>query len=76
MADLTFAQLFADLVEAAAEEPLPAEFFTRREFAQRANLDYQRAAKRLRELVAAGELLEREAVVDGKRQFVYWFPTD
>jgi hypothetical protein len=71
-AELTFDDLYADLV-AANTETLPDRYITLAQFREDAGLTERVATKRLQDRVKAGELDTRIAVVDGRRVRIWWF---
>lgn len=71
--ELTFAQLYADLVE-ASKQTLPENYFTLKDFVADSGLKPIRAQRILAEQVDAGKLQRREKVViNGHAQTIYWF---
>lgn len=68
MAELTFDELYADLINARRREP-PSASFTAAQFSEDAGLSISRASSILRDEFNAGRL-ERELF--GKK-FYYWF---
>lgn len=71
-AELTFDDLYADLV-AAHTETLPPSYFTLAQFCDDAGLTERVGGNRLKALVDAGKLGTRLASVDGRRVRIWWF---
>jgi len=71
--DLTYAELYADLVESSTRT-LPEQYFTIVQFAQDIGKGRQAAARELAEKVKDGSLLTKLAFVDGYHTHIYWFP--
>ena len=76
MADeLTFEELFADLVEASTRT-LPEQYFTVREFADRTGKPTRTALRELVAMAEEGRLEMQLAVLDGHQARVFWFAGD
>ena len=71
-AELTFEQLYSDLI-AAHTETLPEQYFTLSEFRADAGLSMWVAKDRLKKRVASGELSTKLAAVDGCHLRIWWF---
>ena len=74
--DLSFAQLYADLVEAAAQSPPPEHSFSAAQFAADAGITHKQALDRLRALQARGGIEGDKFIIDGSRQWRFWFPSE
>jgi len=72
MEELTFDQLYADLV-AASSETMPERYFTLTQFCTDTGLKTWAAKKRLAEYVENGKMATRPAVVNGHRMLIWWF---
>lgn len=69
--------ILAELI-AASDVPKPQQphEFTRAQFMEEAGCTYEMAARALKQLVQAGTVHQRPAVVDGKSCILYWRPED
>ena len=76
MADeLTFEEMYADLVEASTRA-LPPNYFSTQRYAEDTGMPERSARRELLALVEARKLETKLAVVDGHKARVYWFVGD
>lgn len=71
-AELSFAELYADLV-AAHTEILPEHYVTLVQFRRDTGLTARVAATRLNDAVEAGRMCTRLATINGRRVRIWWF---
>ena len=72
MEELTFEQLYADLV-AAHTETIPERYFTLAQFRKDTGLSIWMANRRLAGRVDSGELGTQLADVNGRSMRIWWF---
>ena len=70
--ELTFEQLYADLITAHTET-LPEKYFTLAQFRIDAGLTAWMAKDRLDKRVKSGELQTKCATIDGSYSRIWWF---
>ena len=70
--ELTFEQLYSDLV-AAHTETLPERYFTLGQFRNDTGLSYWLARKKLAAYVESGKIETRTATVNGHNVRIWWF---
>lgn len=70
--DLTFDQLYSDLVEAERLKAPPDDSFTAAQFAESSGLAETTAMRRLKKLVTEGNL-ESGIFIDGRERRFFWF---
>lgn len=71
--DLTFAQLYADLVEATAHNDPPPESFGVAQFAEDTGLSVNRALDVLKAMRARGQIEGDKFAINGSCQWRFWF---
>ena len=71
-ADLTFEQLYVDLISAQSEI-LPEQYFTLAEFRTDTGFSDWIAKDRLRKSVETGKLKSRLATINGRHLRIWWF---
>jgi len=74
--DLSFEQLYSDLVEAAAQSAPPERSFGAAQFAEDSGITHKQALDRLRALQARGSIEGDKFVIDGSRQWRFWFGSE
>ncbi len=72
MEELTFEQLYSDLIDASSSV-LPEDYFTSRQFAEDAELSDWSARDKLRALVKSGVLSAKRVNINNKSVLAYWF---
>ena len=70
--ELTFEQLYTDLV-AAHSETLPEKYFTLAQFINDTGLSRYRSGVKLNEYVKSGKMATRLAAVNGRSLRIWWF---
>ena len=70
--ELTYTDLYADLVRAQSES-LPENYFTLSKFCSDTKLSGWMARKRLVDLVDSGTLSTKLARIDGNSRRIWWF---
>ena len=71
--ELSYEQLYSDLVDAATQSEPPARSFSATQFAKDTGMTRPRALERLQVLRTAGQISGDKFVIDGSRQWRFWF---
>lgn len=70
--DLTFEELFEDLVN-AEKTNLPDRYFTPKEYAEETGLSYSVALRRLKAMRDNDEIEGKKAIIGGYEGWAFWF---